>query len=411
MMPAISLHKLRVANIHKQFGLRAVLRGIGLMANAGDVVSIIGSSGSGKSTFLRCINLLEQARHRVAGLIRSSPVRHRRMPQAPQRTRPFMTDDPTLGALYGSAAISTFLGLPACPDLDRLTAHIALIGAPCASPYASVGAYCRHAPDVLRAATTPLSANLRNYDFDSGGPLFPKEGLTAVDCGNLPFVESDGAANRETIRRAIATIRERGAVPVVLGGDDSIPIPVLHGLAGDGKLTILQIDAHIDRRDEHMGERQGLSSTMRRASEMSHIERIVQVGARGIGSARPEDVQDACNWGVRFISARELHRKGVAAALDLIPEGSNIVVSLDADAFDPSLVPAVIGRSPGGLSYDQVVDLIRGASELGRIVAINFVEFMPERDVDGLGALTFARVIMTALGILARQVEDREAGA
>lgn len=316
-----------------------------------------------------------------------------------------MTDKPDLAALFGSAA-STFLGVEACSDLNSLTAPIALIGAPCASPYSAVGAYCRHAPDALREATVPLAANRTHYDFDTGGPLFPRPELAAVDCGNLPFDEQDAAGNREIIRSAIATIRSRGAVPITLGGDDSIPIPVLEALGGSGeKFTILQIDAHIDWRDEYMGERQGLSSTMRRASEMKHIERIVQVGARGIGSARAQDYQDALDWGVKFVTGYELHKQGVDAALALIPEGSNIVVSIDADAMDPALVPGVIGRSPGGLSYYQMVDLIRGAGARGRIAAMNFVEFMPERDVAGLGALNFARVIISAMGVLARQAD------
>lgn len=316
-----------------------------------------------------------------------------------------MTDKPDLAALFGSAA-STFLGIEACSDLNSLTAPIALIGAPCASPYSAVGAYCRHAPDALREATVPLAANRTHYDFDTGGPLFPRPELAAVDCGNLPFDEQDAAGNREIIRSAIATIRSRGAVPITLGGDDSIPIPVLEALGGSGeKFTILQIDAHIDWRDEYMGERQGLSSTMRRASEMKHIERIVQVGARGIGSARAQDYQDALDWGVKFVTGYELHKQGVDAVLALIPEGSNIVVSIDADAMDPALVPGVIGRSPGGLSYYQMVDLIRGAGARGRIAAMNFVEFMPERDVAGLGALNFARVIISAMGVLARQAD------
>jgi agmatinase len=50
-----------------------------------------------------------------------------------------------------------------------------------------------------------------------------------------------------------------------------------------------------------------------------------------------------------------------------------------------------------------MVDLIKGAAGRGRIEAMNFVEFMPERDVDGIGALTFARIITTALGVVARQ--------
>jgi agmatinase len=314
-----------------------------------------------------------------------------------------MTDKPDLAALFGSSA-KTFLGIEPCADLNSLTAPIALIGAPCASPYSAVGAYCRHAPDALREATASLAANLWHYDFDLGGPLFPRRELAAVDCGNLPFDEADAAGNRAIIRSAITTILLRGAVPITLGGDDSIPIPVFEALAGTGeRYTVLQIDAHIDWRDEYMGETQGLSSTMRRASEMKHIERIVQVGARSIGSARPQDYQDALAWGAKFVTGYELHKAGVDAALSLIPEGGNIIISIDADAMDPALVPGVIGRCPGGLTYYQMVDLIKGAAARGRIAAMNFVEFMPERDVAGLGALNFARVIMTGMGVVARQ--------
>jgi len=319
-----------------------------------------------------------------------------------------MNERPDLGALFGAAAkTTTFLGLDACTDLDTLEAPIAVIGAPCATPYASVGAYCRNAPDALRQATASLTANLDRHDFDSGGAVFPAEHLKAVDCGNLPFDEGDPTGNRRTIREAVAKVVARGAVPVLLGGDDSIPVPMIEALGqpADGhRYTILQIDAHIDWRDVHMGERLGLSSTMRRASEMAHVERIIQVGARGIGSAATADYEDALAWGVTFVPAYDLHRQGVEAALAQIPEGSEIIICIDADALDPSLIPGVIGRAPGGLGYYQVVDLIRGAAKRGRIAAMDFVEFMPERDVDDLGAFTFARLITTALGVIARQV-------
>lgn len=315
-----------------------------------------------------------------------------------------MTDQPGLGALFGAADTTTFLGLPACTDLDKLAAPIALLGAPCATPYASVGAYCRNAPRALRRAVASLAANLHHHDFDNDGPVFPDERLTAADCGDLAFDESDAAGNRDLIRKSVARIIARGAVPILLGGDDSIPIPMLEAFAGEQKYTILQIDAHIDWRDSHMGETMGLSSTMRRASEMAHIERIVQVGARGIGSARPQDYRDALAWGVKFIPGRELHRSGVGAVLDLIPEGSQVIICIDADALDPVIIPGVIGRSPGGLSYYQCADIIQGVARKARIRAMDFVEYMPERDVDGLGALTFGRLIITAMGAIAGQM-------
>lgn len=318
-----------------------------------------------------------------------------------------MTDKPDLGALYGAAAETTsFLNLKTCDVLDEISAPAALLGVPCATPYRSVGAYCRNAPDAIRQATGSLTANVDRHDFEHGGPVFPSADWRPVDCGNLTYDEADSAGNRATIRKAVATILRQGAVPVVIGGDDSVPIPMLQGIgeAAEGKrYTVLQIDAHIDWRKEHMDETMGLSSTMRRASEMEHVERIIQVGARSIGSASTSDYEDALAWGVKFVTAYELHKNGVDAVLDLIPEGSNVVICFDADALDPSVCPGVIGRCPGGLSYYQASDLIKGAAAKGRLAAMDFVEFMPERDVDGIGALSVARLITTSLGILARQ--------
>lgn len=315
-----------------------------------------------------------------------------------------------LGALFGASTDRpSFLGLPEAPDLNMVDASIAIIGAGCATPYASVGAYCRNAPAALRAATASFIANIDRHDFDLGGQVFPDPLRRAVDCGDLPFDETNAPGNRDRIRASIATLLDRGSVPVVMGGDDSVPIPMLQAIndkaAAEGrKLTIVQIDAHIDWREEHMSESLGLSSTMRRASELSQVCHIVQVGARGIGSGTSTDLNDAKAWGAHIVTAAELHRIGAERALETIPADTDIVICIDADAFNSSEIPGVIARGPGGLEYYQVCDLIQVAAKKGRIRAMDFVEFMPERDIDGLGALTFARTIITALGILARQV-------
>ncbi|AGT11108.1 arginase family protein [Paracoccus aminophilus] len=314
-----------------------------------------------------------------------------------------------LGALFGAGSDkNSFLGLEEVRDLNAVSAPMALLGVPCATPYASVGAYCRNAPDAIRAATASFIANIDRHDFDIGGKVFPEPRLRAVDCGDLDYDETDSAANRDRIRTAVSTLISRGAVPLLVGGDDSIPVPMLEALnakaeAEGRELTIIQIDAHIDWREIHMGERYGLSSTMRRASELSQVKRIIQIGARGIGSGATEDYEAALAWGVHFVTAAQLHKIGAEAALASIPEGSDIVICIDADAFNSSDLPGVIARGPGGLEYYQVVDLIQTAAAKGRIKAMDFVEFMPERDIDGMGALTFARTIITAMGVIARQ--------
>lgn len=309
----------------------------------------------------------------------------------------------TLGNMFGAAEVETFLGLPACPDLDLKGARLALIGADGCTPYPSVGFYCAGGPKAIRAAAASYAANLGHVNFDLGGPVLP-EGIRAVDCGDLAVRMGDAEGNRDLIRGAIGAILDQEALPILLGGDDSLPIPMLQALGDAGRqVVILQIDAHIDWRNEVGGERWGLSSTMRRASEMAHVTGIVQVGQRGIGSARPGDLRDALDWGVAFLPAGEVARAGVWRAVDLIPEGAEVVICLDLDALDPSVMPAVIGRTAGGLDYWHVLELVGAVAEKARIVGFDMVEFMPDRDIDGQGATTAAQLLAGVMGILARQ--------
>ena len=314
-----------------------------------------------------------------------------------------MTRGPDVGALFGAAAVETFLGLPKADDLEALEAKIAVLGVPCATPYPSVGPYCAGAPKAIRDAIAGYASNLHHVDFDLGGPIFPGA-VTAVDGGDLACTESDPAANRAAIRQAVATVLGRGATPIVIVGDDSVPIPVFEAFHDRGPFTIVQIDAHIDWREEVAGERFGLSSTMRRASEMAHIERIVQVGQRGIGSARSGDLADAKAWGAIFLPAAAVHERGIAPVVDAVPAGSQVLVTLDCDGLDPTTMPGVIAPAPGGLSYWQAIGILRGVAAKARIAAFDIIEFMPERDLAGLGALTAARIIVNVLGLVARQV-------
>jgi agmatinase len=307
-------------------------------------------------------------------------------------------------ALFGGAP-GGFFDLPPAPVGDTGGADIVVVGVPAATPYPSVGNYCAGAPDAVRAAFG-WPGVLGHHDFDLGGcPL--AEGIAAVDWGNLDYSETDFAANRETISARIGEILTAGAVPLVLGGDDSVPIPVLQAFREHGPISILQLDAHIDWRDRVGDETLGLSSNMRRASEMPWVERIVQLGARGIGSARPNDLRDALDWGVELFPMREIAGRGLEAAIAAIPENTNLYIALDIDVMDPAAVPAVIGPAPGGFSYWQMVEILEAAARRARIVGFNLTELMPAADVGGRGALVAARLAATVMGLAARQIAVR----
>jgi agmatinase len=309
----------------------------------------------------------------------------------------------TLGTMYGSAPTDTFFGVARVPDGGPIEADAVLFGADGCTPYPEVGFYCAGGAATIRGAAATYAPTLAHESFDLGGPAIPA-GMRLADLGDVPVDPTDPPGNRARIKAATARILAAGAVPVLVGGDDSVPTPFLQAFGGRGHpVSILQIDAHIDWRDEIRGERLGLSSTMRRASEMGHVGTIVQVGARGVGSARPGDLADARAAGVTFLTARDLHREGPAAALSALPKGVPVVICLDVDALDPSVIPAAIGRAAGGLTHFQVVDLIAGAADRAPIAGIAVAEFMAARDIDGQGALAAAQLLLTMLGLVGRQ--------
>ena len=297
-----------------------------------------------------------------------------------------------------SAKPPVFIGATAVRDAQGYTA--AIFGAPHGTAYPGTDNRVHAgAPDAFRVALAADAGWLEHWDFDLGGPLL-RPGVRLADLGNLRTKAKDGAANRALIENRTRAIVEAGAVPIMFGGDDSTPIPFLAGFAGSASIAILQIDAHIDWRDERHGERLGFSSTMRRASEQSHVWRIVQAGARGLGSARAEELRDATSWGARIVTARDIHRSGVAAVLDHIPADCDCVISLDCDAIDVSHMPAVAYPSPGGLTYTQIVELIDGVARKARIAGFAMVEFVPRRDPAGNAAFLAARLACNVIGRL-----------
>jgi agmatinase len=260
------------------------------------------------------------------------------------------------------------------------------------------------AADAIRAASQADAALVEHWDFDLGGPLFDGKPACCIDTGDILTTMHDNAGNRARIEAKTREVLALPAVPILIGGDDSVVIPFLAGFAEHGPVWILQIDAHIDWRDEVNGERYGYSNPMRRASEMAHVAGMVQVGLRSVGSARLAEIEAAQRYGSRFVTAREVHAEGVEAALRHIPQGARVIVTLDCDGLDPGIMPGVAARTPGGLTYTQVIDLIAGLGRRARIAGFDLVELYPPADIDGLSALTAARLLVNAIGAIARQV-------
>jgi agmatinase len=292
----------------------------------------------------------------------------------------------------------TFCGLPR-GDRGSLDADVAILGAAHGTPYKpGIASHAAGAPTSIRAALEWYDTRRDHVDMDRGAPLMA--GIKAVDIGDVPTdPDNDGAANRAAIREAVAAIRKAGAAPILLGGDDSVPIPFYEGFAGE-EIWILQIDAHIDWRDEVDGVTHGFSSTMRRASEMAQVKGIVQVGLRGVGSAREGEVATAVEWGAQLFPMRLVHAEGLAPALAAVPEGAKVALNIDADGLDPSLCPGVLSPEFGGLNYQQMLDVFEGIAARNRIVGATVVEYVPDRDPGGLGGKALARLVCNLISAI-----------
>jgi agmatinase len=297
----------------------------------------------------------------------------------------------------------TFAGFPSCVDLTQLQADIALIGIPYGTPYApEKPPHSLHAPNVIRRESNRYKDDPTAWDFDLGGTLLGDFSIRVVDCGDLPGSQDDPVGNRERAQDVVASILAKNAIPLVLGGDDSVPIPVMCAYEGGEPFNVLQLDAHIDWRGSVGGVREGYSSTMRWASELDCVVGIVQAGMRGVGSARAEEHHAAANYGAEIVLAKTLMREGAQAVLQHIPKGGRCFMTIDFDVLDPSMMPAVGAPTPGGLHYQTLIDIIHAVAARIKIVGVCLVEFAPQADLHNLGAVTAMRIVWNVIGALAR---------
>ena len=223
---------------------------------------------------------------------------------------------------YLEQQFNSFHNFPIETDLDNLNADVAILGIPFGDPY-SMGEASNDqafAPTHIRRHCGRALRGLDRYDFDIGGTLLDGRDIKVVDCGDVIGVAKDVAGNHARSEAAVKKILAAGALPIILGGDHAIPIPVFRAYEGRGPITLIQVDAHIDWRDIFHGVRDGLSSVIRRASEIEHINEIYQIGLRAAGSGRPEEVDAALKYGAHLIPDIELQEIGMRSVFDRIPD-------------------------------------------------------------------------------------------
>ena len=301
-----------------------------------------------------------------------------------------------------------FLGFPLNLDLENLDAQIAILGVPYGLPYYpnELANDQSTAPDLLRqnaqdaAWDEPRTTN--HFDWDLGGSLLDNKNIKIIDLGN---VTADFRNPREHYTRAEEVARKvfsSNTTLISIGGDHGIPIPIMRALPEGNPVVLIQIDAHMDWRDEVNGEKEGYSSPIRRASELKSIKSIFQIGLRGVGSGRQKEFEDAKAYGSNLISAYEVHDVGIKNILKKIPDDSNFYITVDADGIDPTIMPAVNAPTPGGLNWMQIRELIHGIVKKGRVVGFDLVEISPKFEKGNTTLVHAERLICNFIGSMVR---------
>lgn len=299
----------------------------------------------------------------------------------------------------------TFIGSPRCDDLNSLDADIAVIGVAGGEPYDMEGSKfpTAEALRTIREQSMRFSWSLTHYDYDFGGEIFAGREVNIVDCGEVAM---EPGKYQENIRRTTEVTRrilEQGAVPIVFGGSHEISIPVFRAYEGQEPMYIVQLDAHFDWRDEINGVYDGLSSVMRRASEMDWVSGMAQIGLRGVGSARQQEADAAKAYGSLLIGAQEIHQIGVDEVLSRIPPADRYYITLDMDGLDPTIAPAVGSPAFGGLTYYEATNLLRGVAAKGAVVGFDLPVVRPHLDVQELTSHLAARLTLNMIGALAHE--------
>lgn len=305
--------------------------------------------------------------------------------------------------------ICSFAKYPICTDLDALDADIAILGVPYDLGVGFLSG-SRLGPRRIREVSTHYARGETGfYDPDSKEQLLAAP-IKIMDCGDADILHGDIEYSFNSIETSVRQILERGAIPAIIGGDHSITIPNGRALACLGEdISIVQIDAHLDWTDHVGPQRLGNGSPMRRLSEMKHIDKMCQIGLRGLGSSRREDFEDAMAYGSVLIPSKEVHRIGVEGVLEKIPEAKKYFVSIDIDGFDISLAPGVGSPSPGGLYYDEVMEILAGVCRMGEVVGFDLVEVAPQYDPAGITSRLAAMTILNMMAQIMRHKKTRNA--
>jgi agmatinase len=308
-------------------------------------------------------------------------------------------------ASLGPKGICTFCRTHHVLSLDDISADIAVLGIPFDGGTANRPGH-RFGPRSVREASMRFnffgqSAENRGYwDMKTRRRFLSHASM--VDCGDIHVVPMDVAYIRQQIEQSVKKILNKGAFPVILGGDHSLSYPVVRAFGKKGPLGLIHFDAHLDRREPVPGVEDGYitsGSPIRGIGELEFIENVVSIGMTGIRNPEKHFLE-AEEKGEILIPAYMVRESGIRETVERIPSMGKCYVTIDMDVFDSAIAPGVGSPEVEGMDYSGVKGILFGIAEKSKVVGFDVVSVNPYHDPSGRTPFLAAQLIIEFLGAI-----------
>ena len=290
------------------------------------------------------------------------------------------------------ADISTFFRLPIVKDLSKLDycfCGIPWDGGTTNRPGA------RHGPREVRNA----SSLVRLYHPVS--LKSPYDIYNVADIGDCPVNPADLQDSLSKIEFFFKNISKMNTIPISIGGDHLVSLPILRGLKKDKAVGIFQFDSHSDTWDSYFGGYKYTHGTpFRRAIEEDLVDptKYVMLGIRG-SLYDPNDLKWAKDQGITIITIDEYYEMGLEKCIEKILkilEGSDVYFTLDIDGIDPTFAPGTGTPEVGGFNVRETQVIIRALKNLN-FVGGDVVEVSPPFDINNMTSHVAATIAFEML--------------
>ncbi|MBL4757472.1 MAG: agmatinase [Rhizobiales bacterium] len=273
---------------------------------------------------------------------------------------------------------------------------IGLVGVPF-----DIGLNYRGGPREAPSAVRQASRIIRNVHPTSGTQ--PYKMCNIADLGDAPVNPLNKDESIETIEKFFADLTAMNIRPIAIGGDHTIPTPIIRALAREKPVGILQIDSHADTLDELCGSKVNHATFMRRTLEEGLIDpkRVVQLGLRGTRFS-PDDIAFGYEAGFTIITFDEYEEMGRAAAIDKIQSvlgTGRTYMTIDIDGLDPAFCPGTPVPEIGGITPRDCQVIIRALQGVD-LVGADISEVAPCYDPTGITSITAANLMFELLCVI-----------